>query len=110
MARNHTASKAPRATVIFTKAKPAEMPVGRPTFQPCWTEAKAVEMANDHLAPNAVANAGYRLAMVILATPAEGLMKGALASSDLIHMAREESVLLRLAFDPTAMSDDGDAQ
>ena len=27
----------------------------------------------------------------------------------LIHMAREESVLLRLAFDPTAM-DDGDAQ
>jgi hypothetical protein len=28
----------------------------------------------------------------------------------LIHMAREESVLLRLAFDPTAMSDDGDAQ
>jgi hypothetical protein len=63
------------------KAKPAKMPVGRPTFQPCWTEAKAVEMANDHLAPDAVANAGYRLAMVILATPAEGLMKGALASS-----------------------------
>jgi hypothetical protein len=28
----------------------------------------------------------------------------------LIHMAREESVLLRLAFDPTAMSDEGDAQ
>ena len=27
----------------------------------------------------------------------------------LIHMAREESVLLRLAFDPTAM-DDGDVQ
>jgi len=25
-------------------------------------------------------------------------------------MAREESVLLRLAFDPTAMSDEGDAQ
>jgi hypothetical protein len=28
----------------------------------------------------------------------------------LIHMAREESVMLRLAFDPTAMSDAGDAQ
>jgi hypothetical protein len=28
----------------------------------------------------------------------------------LIHMAREESVLLRLAFDPTAVSDEGDAQ
>jgi hypothetical protein len=28
----------------------------------------------------------------------------------LIHMAREESVLLRLAFDPIAMSDEGDAQ
>jgi hypothetical protein len=28
----------------------------------------------------------------------------------LIHMAREESVMLRLAFDPTAMSDEGDAQ
>jgi hypothetical protein len=28
----------------------------------------------------------------------------------LIHMAREESTLLRLSFDPTAMDDDGDAQ
>jgi hypothetical protein len=28
----------------------------------------------------------------------------------LIHMAREESVLLRLAFDPTAMSDEEVAQ
>jgi hypothetical protein len=28
----------------------------------------------------------------------------------LIHMAREESVLLRLAFDPTAMSDEENAQ
>jgi hypothetical protein len=65
-----------------TKAKPAEMPVGRPTFQPCWTEAKAVEMANNHLAPDAVAQAGYRLAMTILAQPAESLMRGALASSD----------------------------
>jgi hypothetical protein len=66
----------------LTKAKPAEMPVGRPTFQPCWTEAKAVEMANNHLAPDAVAQAGYRFAMVIPALPVEGLMKGALASSD----------------------------
>jgi hypothetical protein len=67
----------------LTKAKPAKMmPVRRPTFQPCWTEAKAVEMANDHLAPNAVANAGYRLAMVILARPVERFMEGTLASSD----------------------------
>jgi hypothetical protein len=59
-----------------TKAK--EMPVQRPTFRPCWTEAKAVEMTNDHLAPDAVANVGYRLAMVILARPAEDLMRGRL--------------------------------
>jgi hypothetical protein len=39
-------------------------------------------MANNHLAPDAVAQAGYRFAMVILALPVEGLMKGALASSD----------------------------
>lgn len=63
-----------------TKAK--DVAVQRPTFQPCWTQAEAVELANDHLAPDAVANVGYRLAMIILARPAEDLMRGALASSD----------------------------
>jgi hypothetical protein len=72
-----------RCTVTrrLTKAKPAEVPVGRPTFHPCWTEAKAVEMATNHLAPDAVAQAGYRIAMTILAQSAESLIRGALASS-----------------------------
>jgi hypothetical protein len=62
----------------LTKAKPAEFPVPRPTFQPCWTEAKAVELANDQLALDTAANAGYRLAMVTLARSAEDLMTAAL--------------------------------
>jgi hypothetical protein len=61
-----------------TKAKPVKMPVGRPTFQPCWTEAEAVELANDQLALDTAANAGYRLAMVTLARSAEDLMRAAL--------------------------------
>ena len=38
----------------------------------------AVEMADHHLAPDAVANAVYRFAMVILSRTVEQLMSGAL--------------------------------
>jgi hypothetical protein len=62
-----------------TNAKDVAVP--RPIFKPCWTEAEAVEMANNHLAPDAVAQAGYRFAAVILARPVEDLMAGSLASS-----------------------------
>ena len=65
-----------------TKAKDVAVP--RPTFKPCWTEAKAVELANAQLALDTAANAGYRLAMVTLARSAEDLMRAALleASSE----------------------------
>jgi hypothetical protein len=56
-----------------TKAKDVSVP--RPTFKPCWTEVKAVELANDQLALDTAANAGYRLAMVTLARSAEDLMR-----------------------------------
>ena len=59
-----------------TKAKDVAVP--RPTFKPCWTEAKAVELANDQLALETATNAGYRLAMVTLARSAEDLMRAAL--------------------------------
>lgn len=59
-----------------TKAKDVAVP--RPTFKPCWTDAKAVELANAQLALDTAANAGYRLAMVTLARSAEDLMSAAL--------------------------------
>jgi len=83
MANNNRTTSKPRGASVAnaTKeatAKPAEVPVGRPTFQPCWTEAEAVQLANDQLALDTAANAGYRLAMVTLATSAEDLMRAAL--------------------------------
>lgn len=64
-----------------TKRGPAKKTVPRPRFAPCWSEADAVRIADEHLAPDAVLAVGFRFAVVTLARTPEQLIAGALDES-----------------------------
>jgi hypothetical protein len=65
-----------------TKKGPAELPVSRPVFVPCWSDADAKRIACDRWAPNSAWIAGCRLAIAVLAKTPDDLIRGALMPSD----------------------------